>query len=100
MSFDDSSLARMREIVNAAVTDEFDPGDRAVLESICASVEGAGFSPILEEFFDFEPLTLAVYEQFRARGTDWPQTVRAKLAEALFFCGRDEEADSVLGGLA
>ena len=100
MSVEDSSVTRIREIVNAAVADGFDPGERAVLESILGNVEGEGFVPLLNEFFDFEPLTLAVYEQFRARGTNWPQAVRVKLAEALFFCGCDDEADGVLAGLA
>jgi hypothetical protein len=54
---------------------------------------------ILKEFFDVEPVTLALYNQFQDNGASWGVGVRQTLAESLLFCGRDEEAQSVLATL-
>jgi hypothetical protein len=74
-------------------------GDEVVLRSLLNQVTDDEVSRLLENFFDVEPLTLAIFEVFQVRGATWGLEVRAKLAESLTFCGLDIEAQRVIATL-
>lgn len=93
MSIDETPYGRMGSIIAGADGGVIEPGDFAVLLSLVAEISDSEISAVLSEFFDIEPLTMAIFDQFRAQGTEWSRATRQKLLEALIFCGYDEEAD-------
>jgi RHS repeat-associated protein len=72
-----ASYDRIRAIVTGASDAELESGDEAVLRSILGEVTDAEAYAVLEDFFDVEPLTLAIYDPSDAdayRGRDVRQT--------------------------
>jgi len=96
MSNDETPYARISSIIANADGGEIEPGDFAVLLSLVTEISESEISAVLREFFDIEPLTLAFFDRFRARGTEWSRATRQTLLEALVFCGHDEEADYMM----
>ena len=94
-----ASYYLIRDIVAITRDTEIESGEEAVLRSIVADLTDAETSAALDDFFDFEPLTLAIYDQFRMRGALRERMLREKLAEFLIFCGHDDEAEGVLATL-
>lgn len=94
-----SSYDRIRQIVTMDIDVELQPGDEAVLRSIIHELTDAEASTVLDDFFDVEPLTLAIYDEFLTRGSNWGSALRERLAKALFFCGFDTQAQNVLATL-
>ena len=91
-----TSHQRIQSIIAATGDEELLPADEAVMRSILREVTDREAHEILEEFFDVEPLTLGIYEEFLARGSTWEPTALRRLAEALIFCGFDEQAATVM----
>lgn len=71
-------------------------GDMAVLFSIVTEMSESEILAVLDEYFDAEPLTMALFDRFRSGQTQWGERVRQKLLEALIFCGCDAEADYMM----
>ena len=96
MNAKSDAYERVRRLLGHTAETAIQPGDEAVLRSILQEATPAELYAALETFFDIEPLTLGVYEEFLARGSDWEPSVRERLTRALFFCGFDKEANEVL----
>jgi hypothetical protein len=95
----DTVRHRIDAIIRGAVVEGIQPGDDAVLRSLLGVATEDDIVAILNAFFDVELVTQYVYDQFVDRGGSWNEGVRRRLVEALFFCGLDAEADSVMATL-
>jgi len=92
----DTISDRVRRIIDSASDNDIQPADLAVLQSVLSELDESGAKSLLVEFFDVEIVTRGVYDAFVGRGHAWNADIRSRLAEALFFCGLDLEADAVL----
>lgn len=70
--------------------------DSAVLMSLVAKAAEPVLLTTLRDFFDFEPLVIAAYVRFEMDGSNWTQTLRETLTEALVFAGFDDKAQALI----
>lgn len=91
---------RVREWVARPAGQGLGPAEDAVVRSLICAADEADLSLLLREFFDCEPVAMAVHDAFLERGAMWPRGLREQLAEALLFHGRDDDAVPILRTLA
>lgn len=89
-------LDRVRRLIAAAGESLNDPADVAAMSSLLQEASAQDAHELLAEFFDVEPVTLALYALYVERGPDWGRETADRLVEALVFCGYDREAHRVM----
>jgi hypothetical protein len=77
---------------------ELDLSDDEVIASLVADASERDLAALLHEFPRDSTFALAIYAQFLARGSMWPQPLRAQLADALARCRLHDEAGVVRDG--
>jgi hypothetical protein len=77
---------------------EPDLSDEELIASLVADASEQDLTALLHEFPRESDVVLAIYEQFLARGRDWPGALKGQLANALARCRLHDEAEVVRDG--